>query len=77
MAFLQSYLSAISSGVKEIIYWGDPIDNGNSMMMTYLNYHNRPTFECFFSISPAIGFWHPNSKYRREETMDDNRWHRV
>lgn len=45
---------------KEIIYWGDPIDNGNSMMMTYLNYHNRPTLNVSFSISPAIGFWHPN-----------------
>ena len=38
---------------KEIIYWGDPIDNGNSMMMTYLNYHNRPTLNVSFSISPA------------------------
>ena len=45
---------------KEIIYWGDPIDNGNSMMMTYLNYHNRPTLNVSFSISPAIVFWHPN-----------------
>ena len=29
-------------------------------MMTYLNYHNRPTLNVSFSISPAIGFWHPN-----------------
>ena len=25
----------------------------------YLNYHNRPTLNVSFSISPAIGFWHP------------------
>lgn len=59
MAFLQLLVS-YQQWRKEIIYWGDPIDNGNSMMMTYLNYHNRPTLNVSFSISPAIGFWHPN-----------------
>lgn len=45
---------------KEIFYRADPTDNGNSVMMTYINHHNRPSLNVSLSVSPVVGVWHPN-----------------
>ena len=57
--FLQ-FLASYQQWRKEIINWGNPVGNGSSMMLTYLNYHNRPTFHASLSVSPVIGIWRPN-----------------
>ncbi|MDO4164973.1 MAG: outer membrane beta-barrel family protein [Bacteroides sp.] len=42
---------------NEIMYWGNSQAGGNSVLMTYINYRDRPSLNITLSASPTIGIW--------------------
>ncbi len=44
---------------KEIINWGEAVENSNATRLTYVNYDNIPRLKVFLAASPTIGIWHP------------------
>lgn len=39
------------------MYWGNSQAGGNSVLMTYINYRDRPSLNITLSASPTIGIW--------------------